>query len=102
MTQAQKDQIRRLYSKKYSYAEIGRIFGISRQRVHQIIKGYKSFKLSYSNIEFAFLSIYCGMCDERSTQIHHIDKNSLNNVAKNLLPLCEKCHKTIHRKVKQS
>jgi hypothetical protein len=37
-----KQIIQQLRDKRYSYARIGQIFGISRQRVHQIYAGYRS------------------------------------------------------------
>lgn len=39
-------KIKELYKNKKTYFEIGKIFNISRQRVHQIITGYKTFSSS--------------------------------------------------------
>jgi len=36
------EQIKRLKDNRMSYAKIGKLFGISRQRIHQILSGYKS------------------------------------------------------------
>ena len=37
-----KQQIQQLRDKRYTYQQIGNLFGISRQRVHQILTGYQS------------------------------------------------------------
>lgn len=36
-------------------------------------------------------------CFSINIEIHHIDKNSLNNSIFNLKPLCNSCHKLFHR-----
>lgn len=37
-----KEKIQRLRNNRFTYAQIGKLLGISRQRVHQILTGYKS------------------------------------------------------------
>lgn len=44
------DEIKRLLKDNLSYTSIGKILGISRQRVHQIIKHYKSPSVKYCSI----------------------------------------------------
>jgi ribonucleoside-triphosphate reductase len=41
---------------------------------------------------------YCELCDATETrfEVHHIDKNVLNNDSSNLLNLCSPCHQRIH------
>jgi len=38
----------------------------------------------------------CGLIDI-TNHVHHIDKNNGNNDAHNLLPLCDLCHKFVHK-----
>lgn len=37
-----KELIRKWYNEGRGYAEIGRLFGVSRQRIHQIVTDYQS------------------------------------------------------------
>lgn len=100
MTSNDRGNINRLYNEeRYSFTSIGRLYGVSRQRIHQIIKGYKSFSsngLSYKDANLIMGNI-CKKCKEiGGIHIHHIDRNSKNNRPNNLIPLCVKCHKEIH------
>ena len=38
----------------------------------------------------------CIFCGRELEQIHHADLDTENNISKNLVPLCMKCHKKIH------
>jgi 5-methylcytosine-specific restriction endonuclease McrA len=38
----------------------------------------------------------CGLIDT-SNHVHHIDKKNGNNNSINLLPLCDHCHKLVHK-----
>lgn len=40
----------------------------------------------------------CHLCDRKSEEVHHIDKNVKNNKLNNLLCLCKKCHRLLHKK----
>jgi len=103
-----------LKQKGLSYSSIGKIFGISRQRVHQIISGYVSHSkrinikkngYKYDKIEYIFNIIFsrdnykCQKCGKKAILIHHIDGNWKNNVYNNLISLCNKCHLNLHRPV---
>jgi 5-methylcytosine-specific restriction endonuclease McrA len=90
-----------------AYSEIGDIFGISRQRVFQIInENEKNRKPISVHIRKRILAgnricSYCGYFEgvnEKDTKlvIHHIDLNPGNNSTKNLIVLCRKCHGFIH------
>lgn len=37
-----------------------------------------------------------------ATHVHHLDHNSTNNDFKNLIPLCQPCHKMIHKTPKRN
>ncbi len=88
--------ISQLRKKEHTYADIGRIVGVSRQRIHQILnkyttRGYLSKKMK------KFRDKGCGICRGKAIMLHHIDRNSHNNDIKNLLPVCLKCHGELHK-----
>jgi len=87
-----------LYKKHHSYAEIARIFQVSRQRIHQILRNYKSVYINKKTKKI--LSKICQICYERAKLIHHIDRNRQNNKPQNLLPLCLKCHYELHKNLR--
>lgn len=89
-----KEEIHKLHQEGLGYSEIASNFNISRQRVHQIITGYRT--ISPLKWKMKLLSEGCKKCSGKAMNIHHIDKNSHNNEITNLMPLCIKCHKKIH------
>jgi 5-methylcytosine-specific restriction endonuclease McrA len=52
----------------------------------------------YNNI---IPKLYCQSCkrNDKRLLIHHKDENRKNNEIKNLIVLCYKCHKLIHKKL---
>lgn len=89
-----------------SFGEIGKIFGISRQRVQQLTSGYYKLK---SNGEFAhwfsvlrqevmerdkFICVSCGA--SAGLIIHHWDGDDTNNEMGNLATVCRSCHQHLH------
>jgi len=103
-----KDRMTELRNKGLSYQSIGALFGITRQRVHQILSGYH--KLNHSdqhkngwyrkikNIVIERDGEQCQICHSKDNLIvHHIDKNCENNNLSNLITLCNHCHLNIHR-----
>jgi hypothetical protein len=38
----------------------------------------------------------CYFCNQKATNIHHLDTNRENNNINNLVPLCRACHTKIH------
>jgi hypothetical protein len=86
-----------LYNKTKNYSRTGRLLGVSRQRVFQIVNNYTHFgrngrKKKYKNFEM------CEVCNQSKAKIlHHIDFNNQNDDSTNLLPVCEKCHLIIHK-----
>ncbi len=40
----------------------------------------------------------CEICGERANIIHHIDDSNDNHDVENLVVVCRKCHKVLHRK----
>lgn len=93
-----RDQIIVFYNETNSYSETGRKFEISRQRVHQIIKGYKNFGASgRERIYKRAWKDKCQKCKKNLTKhLHHINKDNLDDRKENLLPVCIPCHKELH------
>jgi hypothetical protein len=95
-----KKNMKKLYLENgYTYKAIGDLYGVSRQRVHSIITGYKSFSssgMSFANLPGLNISI-CRKCSGVAKYVHHVDRNSSNNRMSNLMPLCVPCHKFIHK-----
>ncbi len=54
---------------------------------------------AYRAICFRAFPYKCAICEEANVvEVHHLDKNSLNNELWNLIPLCPTHHKYMHRK----
>ena len=98
-----------LNKKGHNYSKIARITNVSRQRIHQILTGYKTLssikqyrpkfkrqKKSLANLYERLIQKGCTICYEEASLIHHKDKNSQNNEKSNLLPVCIKCHHELH------
>ena len=89
-----------MYNEGYTYAEIGAVMGVSHQRIHQLIRGYRT---RFSPRVKSFLDTIrnngqgCEICgSKKNLVIHHIDGNRNHNGANNLMRLCERCHHKIH------
>ena len=95
-----KQKLIELRNKGYSYTQIGRLFDISSQRVHQILSGYKNnqeLSLVRQGI-FERDKFQCQKCEATNDLLlHHLDKNNKNNNPRNLITLCGKCHLNLHR-----
>ena len=63
-------------------------------------KGYFLKPENKSSYRKRALRIYENMChgcnNEDTLQVHHIDRNRDNGEDKNLMILCDRCHKKIH------
>jgi DNA-binding transcriptional MerR regulator len=70
-----------------TYAEIGRLLNISRQRVYQLIVGKTHNKKTRDEI------LICSKCKRKVTRLekHHPDYRSNNTIS-----LCVKCHQEAH------
>ena len=94
--------IKSLRKQGMTFQEIGTRFGISRQRVHQILRGGDAAwkKLRAETIRDAdALCAKCGF-DGRwelgKLHVHHRDEDPSNDNPKNLEVLCTACHKEKH------
>lgn len=103
-----KENMIRLKQQGYSYAVIGVLYGITRQRVHQLISGYhrnnKGLKDKggwYRQIRNRIIQRDGGRCQKcgatKNLVIHHLDGDDNNNAFPNLITLCNECHLTLHR-----
>ena len=91
-------------SKGRTYQYIANVFGISRQRVHQIIKGRKrySLELFVKNKIRQLDNNQCQVCwkidnfGKKSMNVHHLNGNKKDNNPDNLITLCSQCHAELH------
>ena len=97
-----KEIIEQMRKERKTYKEIGKILGITHQRVHQIYKDYImpsgiADELAYSVIR-ARDKNYCVICDSRKNiEIHHINGIKRDNNLDNLVSLCRKCHHKVEK-----
>lgn len=99
MNSANKEiQIHQLYNIYGSYTKVGRLMGLSRQRIHQVVKNYHhSGKSNRKAIYNAAWKPICEVCKIPTQVLHHRDFNNQNEHINNLQPLCKKCHTYIHK-----
>ena len=88
-----------MVEERYTYEEIGKSFGVSKQRIHQLLKdystnpwhGYKNHPIP--NKYKSLLEKPCYECGSRKNlEVHHIDGNRNNNDLLNLNRLCRPHH----------
>ncbi len=93
-----REQILKLRAEGLGYRQIGKIVGISFQRVHQIYKDYKSTDKDLRYQVMDRDNFKCTKCqgDDLKLNVHHIDHNKNNNEWNNLITLCAKCHRKQH------
>lgn len=103
-----KKRILELRDKGLSYQAIATVFGISRQRVHQLSSDYKQLRNGHNSFKGWYVSLRmlvldrdehkCQKCDCADTLvIHHIGGSDLNNDLSNLITLCRACHQRLHK-----
>ncbi|MEK6878478.1 MAG: helix-turn-helix domain-containing protein [Nanoarchaeota archaeon] len=81
-----------------TYAAIARIYGVSRQRIHQIICYKKRyFRKSILNK----LKGRCFSCRKKTEKLqgHHLNGDRKNNEENNLFFICIRCHKNVHYRI---
>ena len=83
--------------RRLTYQEIGEVFNVSKQRIHQILKSYSTapYHRGKGNLhKWRFLiGRPCEVCFTNSKiEIHHKDGNRNNNKPDNLQSLCRKHH----------
>lgn len=96
------EKINELREKKYSYTQIGKIIGLSKQRVHAIHKGYKCKPELLIQTVRKRDGYQCNLCTSmENIEIHHIDRDQNNNDLNNLILLCLNCHKQTHAQIRK-
>lgn len=96
-------QMQGLRDRGLSYGQIAGLFGLSRQRVQQLLSGYhKLNNVNWYTDLCSFILLRddnkCSKCDETANLlVHHLDDNNSNNKLSNLVTLCSKCHLALHR-----
>ena len=93
-----------LKTKGKSYQDIGALAGVSRQRVHQLISGYKCPANRNREMQLLYEAILrrdnyrCQKCGAAvDLVVHHRDGDDRNNRDSNLACLCNPCHLSLHR-----
>ena len=88
--------IKKMVKERLTYEEIGKVFGISKQRVHQVFKNYTSAPYHQEHQKHKWLFLIgrpCEICGNKvKIEIHHKDGNRNNNNPDNLQSLCKKHH----------
>jgi hypothetical protein len=85
-----------MYETGLSLAYIGKLLGISRQRVHQIISKFTKLTDENRKLVFAKNGKCCKMCGSESLlNIHHIEYKNVFCID-DYIVLCVPCHRYIH------
>jgi len=86
-----------------SYRAIGVLFGVSAQRVNQLVKGLnhrgktKWFNLTkIIKMRDNYICQICGTEKKKDLIVHHIDEVPTNDEKINLITLCRGCHCHLH------
>lgn len=101
-----KEEAIKLYEETHSYAATARKLKVTRQRIHQLVTGYRSGMFSgknkmkmYSKIYWLNKPLLCLNCLATPfVDFHHKDNDINNNSLENLLPVCKSCHYSFHTK----
>lgn len=99
------EKIKELFDKGMTQASIARFLKLSRQRVSQIVNGYKT--ITNKNLKSTVFQRdgnkcqWGKFCENSNLVIHHIDRNSQNNQLDNLITLCKNCHVEWHKELEK-
>lgn len=92
-----------LRGQRKTYEEIANVVGVSRQRVHQILKGYKSTPKYIREMTLRRDKRQCLICSNtKNLEVHHINGIKGDNHSDNLVTLCRKCHHRIEKKDRET
>lgn len=102
-------KVQKMFKRGLSYGTIGKLFGVSRQRIYQIIRGLPETNLQNLKLQVFTRDVFqcqwgdkCSPTTEKTKLVmHHIDLKPSNNKMNNLITVCESCHKKFHRIVRQ-
>lgn len=91
-------EIAKLRSELKTYKEIGQILGLSKQRVHQVLKQIRGDNPNRKEV-LERDDHQCTICDSKEDLVvHHINGRNIENPDSfgNLATVCTKCHIKIH------
>jgi hypothetical protein len=78
------DLVKKTFKENRSLTKTGKIFGVSRQRIDQIVKGYLTVQMGTKARKV--IGLPCSLCKQKSTIVCTANK----------LPYCLKCHNLVH------
>jgi len=91
-----KSYVLELSKQGFSYQEIATQSGVSRQRIHQIVKNYRNTGRKGRETKYRDMGI-CEICKKQTAiLLHHKDLNNSNDDISNLQRLCSVCHLKQH------
>ena len=93
-----KEELTQLRKSGLTYLEISKRFGISRQRVHQIVADYKP--IEHELVKFIRNerdNNECQICGGIGEEVHHINGVRADNHLHNLVLLCKPCHLKVEK-----
>ena len=100
--QSIKAEVIKEYNSNKNYQLVAAKFGISRQRVHQMVTGYTTVSYGRFKGRWGFskaikeLGKKCMDCGGIGVNHHHLDGNPKHNVISNIRLLCDSCHGKAH------
>ena len=97
---ADRERIKSLYASGLSMTEIARMFDVSRQYIHIVVKDYRHTGRSGRKSKYKRFG-KCKGCGAEARHLHHKDFNNANDDKSNLEPVCIPCHAKIHAERKQ-
>lgn len=98
-----KDTIILLYIQLHSYSRTANQLGISRQRVHQVVRNYHNFGREKRLKLYSFFKEICEVCLVfPSKHFHHKNGDNTNDTKENLVSVCIKCHQKIHQDMREN
>lgn len=93
-----REEVTSLYNKLKNFSRVGQLLGISRQRVHQIVKNYKNTGAIHGREHLYKTFGFCKVCGiKKAVHLHHIDFDNQNDQSANLIGVCKTCHYSIHK-----
>ena len=88
-----------VWNKNKNYTTDSRI--LAKKKHPRYIHG-KYIDIDFYLLKECLLPDLCIECRKPATLIHHIDNNHSNNVLENLIPMCNRCHTSLHNKIRDS
>lgn len=81
----------------FGVTDISKELGVSKQRIHQVARGYGKTGKRGRKSFYKELGSVCLDCGGDMVALHHLDGNNKNDSLENLIPLCNSCHFKRHK-----